>query len=66
MSLVECENPDVVTSSPIRLGSQWEGLLVQGFGVQFTIFDGETGELASVSPDQPKGDCQNWSEPGTK
>ncbi|MBN2580842.1 MAG: HD-GYP domain-containing protein [Pirellulales bacterium] len=62
MSLVECENPDVLSGSPIRLDSECERLLARGFGVQFSLYDGETGAPVSLSPQQPKGEGLNWSE----
>jgi putative nucleotidyltransferase with HDIG domain len=62
MRVVECEKTEVVSGLPTDLGSEWEGLLVRSFGSQFTLIDGETGEVISLSPEQPKGEGWNWSE----
>lgn len=36
--------------------------LQRGFGVQFNLFDGESGELVVASPDQPPADWQMQAE----
>jgi hypothetical protein len=62
MNVTECEKSAALSGSPSCLDSELERLLAQGFGVQLSLADGETGTVVSVSPAQPEGDIQNLAE----
>lgn len=49
-------NATVAVSSRSTPCSEWQSLLERAYGVQFTMIDGETGDVLSVSPSQPSRD----------
>jgi putative nucleotidyltransferase with HDIG domain len=61
MSVTNSGNPASSTST-LQLRGELERLLVRGFGVQFTLLDGETGAVIYCSAQQPKVAAGQWSE----
>jgi hypothetical protein len=62
MNVIARETAAVVPGPSSCLGGEPKTLLKQGFGVQLTLVDGETGAMAFLSPEQPKGEAQNLAE----
>ncbi len=54
---LQTSNADTaVLDDPSAPGSEWKTLLEQAYGTQFTILDGQSGEVLDAAPGQPSRD----------